>query len=169
MDAIESADRHILNAVQGWLELGNSREALAEFERLSPGLQTQPEGLALRWRILAAQKDWARGLEVARRLIAAAPDDPAGWIHQSYCLHELKRTEEAWNQLLAVASRFSEIPTVAYNLACYACRMGRPAEARPWLRAAAKLVGRKRLREMARDDADLAPMREEIENLEPGA
>jgi hypothetical protein len=53
-----------------------------------------------------------------RTVITSAPPS-AGWIHQSYSLHELKRTIEARNQLLIVAKKFAGISTVAYHLACF--------------------------------------------------
>ena len=50
------------------------------------------------------------------------PDEPVGWIHRSYVLHEQKRTREAWDLLLPAAKKFPEDFTIPYNLACYAIR-----------------------------------------------
>jgi len=98
-------------------------------------------------------------------LVGVAPEDPTGWIHQSYCLHELRRTEEARTLLLGVAGQFSRISTVAYNLACYACQLSQPEEARRWLDRAIALIGKDRVKAMALADPDLAPMHEDIRGL----
>jgi Flp pilus assembly protein TadD len=165
MAKLESLARHQLNAATGWLELGNLREARAELLRIPPAAQEHPEVLELHWRICAEEKDWSTALAVARQLVHAAPGEATGWIHQSYCLHELKRTEEARTQLLGVATQFSRISTVAYNLACYACQLGQLDEARRWLDRAITLIGKQRVKAMALADPDLVPMREEIREL----
>ena len=41
--------------------------------------------------------------------------------HRSYCLHELKQTEEARDNLLRVVEKFPKDPIMRYNLACYEC------------------------------------------------
>jgi predicted Zn-dependent protease len=165
MAELEPPDPHHLNAATGWLELGNPREARTELVRVSPAGQDHPEVLELHWRICAEEKDWSTALAIARRLVHAAPHEATGWIHQSYCLHELKRTEEAQKLLLGVAGQFSRISTVAYNLACYACQLGQLEEARHWLDRAIALVGKERIQAMALADPDLAPMRRQIEGL----
>ncbi len=53
-----------------------------------------------------------------------APDEPPGWIHRSFGLHELGRTSEAEQLLLPAATKFPNEPIIPYNLACYACRLG---------------------------------------------
>jgi Flp pilus assembly protein TadD len=162
MAELESPDRYHLSAATGWLELGNPREARAELRHISPPHQQRPEVLELHWRICAEEKDWSTALAVARQLVEVAPEDPTGWIHQSYCLHELRRTEEARTLLLGVAEQFSRISTVAYNLACYACQLDQPEEARRWLDRAIALIGKDRVKAMALADPDLAPMHEDI-------
>jgi hypothetical protein len=93
------------------------------------------------------------------------PDNPAGWINQSYCLHELKRTQDAWDRLVPAAERFPLVATVPYNLACYACQLGRPTLAMEWLGKAARLMGKKMLLKMAATDSDLDPVRDQIEQM----
>ena len=164
MAPLESPDCHHLNAATGWLELGNPREARIELQRIAPARQQRPEVLELHWRICAEEKDWSTALAVARQLVHAVPEDPTGWIHQSYCLHELKRTDEARSLLLGVVEQFSRVSTVSYNLACYACQLGKLLEARRWLDRATQLVGKDRVKAMALMDPDLAPMRDEIQS-----
>ena len=165
MDELEPPDRHHLNAAAGWLELGSPLEARAELLRISEAHQQRREVLELHWRICAEEKDWPTALAVARQLVQVDPDNPTGWIHQSYCLHELKRTDEARQLLLKVEGKFSRISTIAYNLACYACQLGQPDEARRWLNRAMQLEGKDRIKAMALADPDLAPMLDEIQGL----
>jgi len=165
MDELEPPDLHHRNAAVGWLELGCPREARAELLRISEAHQQRREVLELHWRICAEETDWPTALAVARQLVHGDPGNPTGWIHQSYSLHELKRTEEAHGQLLGVAEQFSRISTVAYNLACYACQLGQPEEARRWLNRAIQLEGKDRIKAMALSDSDLIPMRDEIQGL----
>lgn len=143
-------------------DLTSAEEELAG---LSPVGQRHPKVLDLRWQIRAAGKDWVGCLRVADQLVAAAPDDKIGWIHRSYSLHELKRTQEAWENLRPVAERYPAEPIIAYNLACYACQLGRHQEAWTWLQAAARRGDPDRVREMAEADPDLRPLWPEMPRL----
>jgi tetratricopeptide (TPR) repeat protein len=165
MDELKPPDSHFLNAAAGWCELGNFAEARAELHRISAPNRDHPQVLAEEWRIYATEKHWLPALEVARRLIEVAPDIPAGWINQSYSLHEMKLTQEARNQLAPVAEKFPAVSTIPYNLACYACQLGNCAEARQWLDKAIKIGGAEDIKRMALSDPDLQPMWEEIKKL----
>ncbi len=129
MEELTPPDSHYLSAATGWCDLGNFAEARAELRRISAGNRDHPRVLEEEWRICAAEKHWLPALEVARRLIEVAPHSPAGWINQSYSLHEMKLTREARNQLLPVAEKFCADGTIPYNLACYACQLGDLEEA----------------------------------------
>jgi tetratricopeptide (TPR) repeat protein len=165
MGDLAPPDSHHLSAVLGWLELGNQREARAEWERITPDHRHHPEVLEAEWRLCAEEKGWPAALAAAQRLVGLDPENPSGWIHQSYSLHELKRTAEAWNQLATVAEKFASLSPVAYNLACYASQLGHLEAARRWLDRAIQLQGRDAIKAMALADPDLAPMRNEIERL----
>src|SRR5437667_2137391 len=106
MPELTSPDNHHLNAATGWLELGNHLEAKAELGKISSANRRQPAVLEVDWRILAAEKNWPGALAVARELVQADPDNASGWIHQSYTLHEMKQTREAFDLLLTVFERF---------------------------------------------------------------
>ena len=87
----------------------------------------------------------------------------------AYALHELKRTKEAWDILLPVATRFPGEYIVRYNLACYACQLGNLPTARKWLERAVEVVGPDLIRKMALQDADLEPLWPEIKSWQTGA
>ena len=89
--------------------------------------------LAVRWEIYAAAKKWETALDIAAALIQLDPEDPLGWVYRSYALHELKRTDEARDNLLRVVDRFPISATMRYNLDCYDCQLGRLGQAMHWL------------------------------------
>ncbi len=165
MGDLAPPDSHHLRAALGWLELGNLCEARVEWDCIATANRHHPEVLEAGWRLCAEEKSWPAALDAAQRLIDLDPENPAGWIHRSYSLHELKRTIEARNQLLIVAEKFAGISTVAYNLACYACQLGHLDEARRWLDKAVQFKGKDTIKAMALTDPDLEPLRGEIERL----
>ena len=159
-------DSHHLRAAQGWLELGNPREALVELDRLGTVARAHPESLQTEWEIHAEQKHWERAAIIGQQAITLAPEIPAGWLNRSFALHELRRTREAWDQLLPAAKRFPKEPTIAYNLACYACQLGELDQSRDWLMRALQIgPDPKRIKSMALEDVDLALLRSEISEM----
>ena len=138
---LSPADLHHLRAAEGWLDLGDWLSANDELESVTPELRAHPEVLRMRWHVYTDAKHWELALVVAETLCLMAPEDSSTWIHRSYALHELKRTDEAEALLLPALDRFPEEPTVAYNLACYACVLGRAEEARKLLDRAITVSG----------------------------
>jgi predicted Zn-dependent protease len=158
MDDLAHQDRFCLQAAHGWVELGNPAEALHELDGLSATAREHPEVLGLRWHIAAKSRDWETALGIAGALVEAMPESPSGWIHRSYCLHELKRTREAWDSLLPLAKRFPKEWLICYNLACYACQLGLLAEARTWFTRAVEAGDPIEINRLAADDPDLRPL-----------
>ncbi len=148
---------HLLSA-QGWLELGNLDEARIELSQVSPRFIEHPCVLELQWQILAKERAWDKCVALAAVLTQAAPDSPAGWVHGSFALHELKKTSEARDNLLVATQRFPEDPLICYNLACYQCQLGALDEAKEWLRKACQLGNAKQFKKLAREDPDLRPL-----------
>ncbi len=165
MRTLDYPDRHFVRAAEGWLELGDSAEAARELRQLTRAGEKHPDVLELRWRLFALTGQWDAALAMARAVITIAPERPTGWIHQSYSLHELKRTDEALQQLLPIANKFPEDSVIPYNLACYACQLGDLLVARDWIQRAVKLLGKAEVKSMAQSDSDLAPLRGYIEGL----
>lgn len=160
--SLEPPDSHFVLAAQGWLELGLPAESRAELERVSSALQGHPAVLDVRWEICAREKRWDQALALAQALIGLVPEDAGSWIRRSFALHELHRTQEAWDNLLQVSPQFPAVSVIPYNLACYACQMGRLEEARTWLDRAMKVGIAREIKSMALRDQDLAPMHAEI-------
>src|SRR5215469_15253298 len=109
-------ERRALDEAEGWLGLGDLEEVGPALARLPPSVAEHPEVLLVRWQFHAAQKDWEPALQIAGALTKTAPESPFGWVHQSFCLHELKRTQEARDNLIPVLGRFPQDPLMRYNL-----------------------------------------------------
>lgn len=103
-------------------------------------------------------KKWKLMLAVAETLATQLPDELDAWIHRSYALHELKRTQEAFDQLRPALERFPGEWLVPCNLACYLCQLGRVPEARPLLEKALELDPTRDRKQQALEDPDLAPL-----------
>ena len=157
MKPIEAPDSHHLSAAQGWLELGNSMEAKMELEQIAPELRTHPDVLEVRWHLSANNKEWAVCLDLAQDLLKLDPNRPEPWIHRSFALHELKRTQEAFDQLLAGVEKFPNVWTISYNLACYCAQLGRLKECRAWLNKA-MAIDEETVKQAAANDPDLKPL-----------
>ena len=156
---IEPPDSHHFRAAEGWLELGNWREADADIERIAPNVRLDPEVLALRFRIFSFSKDWARALAVGELLVAIAPDQAGCWIDRSNALHYLGRYQEAFDHLVPAWEKFPTNPVIPYNFACFCCRMGRIDEAREWLAKSLAMPGGQELKLQAALDPDLEELR----------
>jgi Flp pilus assembly protein TadD len=156
---IEPPDSHHLSAAVGWLELGNALEAELEINRVGSKWAKHRDVLQVRWSIHAAQENWLACVEAARDLTNVTPKEAFGWIHLSFALHELKRTQEAYDNLKSGLEKFPRDWLMHYNLACYSCQMGRTEEAQRWLASAVLQNGNeKEVRGMAEQDPDLAPL-----------
>jgi tetratricopeptide (TPR) repeat protein len=151
-------DKRHLGAAEGWFELGNHLEANEELEQITAENRAHPAVLEVRWQIYAKAKKWEAALDIASALTRLAPEHSSGWVHRSFCLHELKRTAEARDNLLLVVDKFPEDPILRYNMACYECQMGRLEQAKNWLEKAFELGDARKLKLMALDDPDLEPL-----------
>ena len=165
MRPLSTSDKRHLRATEGWLELGSWEEAKKELDCISPQMREHPAVLCARWNVLAAAQLWELAAQVARKLSKLAPKLPFGWIQLAHSLHAMKRTEEARNILLPLVAKFPDECLMQYNLACYACQLGKLDEARGWLKGVMNHSGSSRIEKMALDDPDLKPLWPDIRNL----
>ena len=156
--ALSFPDSHHLSSAVGWLELGDSREALADLDRISPEFSNAPEVLEVKWAIYAKEEKWNLCVQTATELTKTEPNDAFGWVHLSFALHELKLTQAAYDNLKSVVEEFPKDWLIPYNMACYACQLGDLAQAGQLLAGAMVKGGKKEVKDMARQDPDLAPL-----------
>lgn len=156
MQPIEKA----LTCAEGYMQLGLLDEALEELERLTASERLLPECLHLEVAVLVRAEQWLDALERSEELIRRAPQSHHGYLHASFCLHELGRTLEARNRLLAAPVFVTEHALFYYNLACYEAQLKNPGEAANLLRIAFRRDAS--LREVALGDRDLAPVRQMV-------
>ena len=176
MSSLEPPDNHFLNAADGWLMLGNAEEARREFEQMRTEARAHPDALDFEWRWLAHEKRWEEAVDVAQRLVERFPSRADAWIHRSFSLHELRRTQEAFDLLLPALKKFPRETTIPYNLACYTSQLGDLAEARKWFQRVLTLgkSSEEKLHRLhaALEDVDLKPLwpelRQRLEAFESG-
>lgn len=154
-------DSHHLNAVYGWMELGNSEDALAELERIVPEYQSHPEVLLARFRLFSRARRLDGCMQIGATLIELAPDWSESWLAYCSALHWLTKTSEAYEVIKPQLRKFPQNWMIHYDLACYACQMGNLQESKEWLEKACDLGNRRQIQRMALKDPDLRPMQKE--------
>lgn len=147
-----------LEAAQGWLQLGNWQEANNELEELPASLRAHPQVLNLRFEIYARANDWTSALAIAETMTEAFPDDAEQVVRRSVALHELHRTQEAYDRLLPALTMLPRYWMINYNLTIYLCKLGRIEEAKAMLHSVDGFDNARQILSMAMDDPDLAPL-----------
>lgn len=154
---LEPPDSHHVSAAEGWIALGNGEEARQELSRVDDRLRLHPRVLEAWWSLHVHVSDWDAALAVAERERAAFPGEAWGWLHRAYALRRTATggLQAAWDALRPAYEQHPGEPTIAYNLACYACQLGQLDEARKWLHCAMKIGGVEAIQELALADPDL--------------
>lgn len=149
------------------MELGDDKSAWEELSHLPEDYCWHPDAAELRWHLNSHKGNWEECLLISGRMIELSPERVNGWIHRSFALHELHRTQDALQQLLLAMDRFPKIWTIPYNLACYCAQLGQLGEARRWF-AQAMNLDRQSAMAAATDDRDIDPIREWILTIKSG-
>ena len=150
----------IVRIAEGYSELGMLDDALAQLNLLDTEQQDHLEVLRMRVDILLRKQEWQDALDLSLLFCASKPNQPFGYVHAAFCLHELGRTSEAKQTLLDGPASLLDEPVYYYNLACYDTVLGNLDQARVYLRASFRLD--RSFREMAKNDPDLRQIRDEI-------
>jgi predicted Zn-dependent protease len=156
-DDIAAACRRAL----GFLELGMPEDALAELDELSV---SDAVVLHLRVDALIRLKDWPAAAAICLSMTEQEPAEAGWWIQAAYAQRRAVSIEAAETILRAGLMRHPAHMLMLYNLACYACVLGREDEARELLLRsmrgnAAEVVT------MAKRDPDLAPLHPWIDSI----
>jgi tetratricopeptide (TPR) repeat protein len=155
-------DRKIL-AAQGYVELGLYPEAREELVPLPPEAFERVDVIELTLLCFMGECHWEEALALTYKLCGLEPDEPGGFIHAAYCLHELGRTNEALDLLARGPTALKTKPVYYYNLGCYLARLGQVDQALRLLEQSFEMDGS--LRSHARKDPDLNELREKIVSL----
>src|SRR5512137_210535 len=99
MSPLPSEDLHHLQAAQGWLELGNHLEAIAELDKIPASQRTHPAVLALRWSGCAMAKQWEACAEIAKAMTQLLPDHDQSWVNLANSLYFAGHTQAAYDCL----------------------------------------------------------------------
>ncbi len=161
MSLLPHPEIHQLRAAEGWLELGNAKEANSELDRLSPAYRVHPDVLHLRWQIQRKAQEWERCFELACSLTELSPQDPRGWAALAQSFYFFKRYAQAYDLAVAKLSKFPTCWPLYYDAACYASLTGRYTRAREFLDLALKFGDADRINQMAETDPDLDALRQE--------
>lgn len=159
------ADKFHVDAASGWIGLGDLDSARAELKQVSPEIQNHPAVLMVQSELLFAEENWDLLLPLTEKLLLQFPKLDFHWINRSYALHELQRTQEAFDALLPAAKKFPKRWLIRYNLACYCSQLGALDEAMKWLQQAIALAGEKEIKALALEDPDLKPLQKAIREL----
>jgi predicted Zn-dependent protease len=145
-----------LDPFRGYLILGMYNDANDELERLPAELKTHPAVLSARLDLLMEMERWEDGVILGRSLFKLWPDECSFYVRTGFCLHEMKRTQEARQTLLDGPEALRSHAVYFYNLACYEAQLGNIAEAKRQLASCFKMD--KNYKAESLDDPDLEPL-----------
>lgn len=148
----------ILSHARGYLELGLAEQAREELSLLPEDWQERTEVLGLRVLILQELREWFMLQPLAGDLARREPDNAGWWVIWAYATRRAESIQAAEAVLREAEMRHPGEATIHFNLGCYACQLGRLAEAKTRVDRAVALE--KAFEESARTDPDLAPLRE---------
>jgi tetratricopeptide (TPR) repeat protein len=145
-----------LRAAQGYYELGMLEEAWDEVLSIEPTHQDERSVLHVKLLLQLKSGQWDMALETSRCLCEIDPDDYMGYIHAAYCLHEMGKTLEARQLLMAGPRSLREKAVYYYNIGCYEVTLGRLEKGRRNLEQSFEID--RHLVAVARQDPDLADL-----------
>jgi len=148
--------RRLRGEIDGYLELEMPEMAEEELAAMPARLAAHPLILDGKMAVLMHRKAWTQAVETGLTGCVAAPGQASFFIHTAFCLHELKRTEEAHLLLISGPASLRQEALFHYNMGCYLSVLGRTEEARDYLSEAFRLDAS--LRKFARADHDLQAM-----------
>jgi len=153
-------DQHQLAAALGYFELEMVSDALEALDGISPVGAAHRDVLVLRLIVLQKAENWSKAQAVAARLALLEPGDPGWTIALAYATRRADCIERAQDILRDAKIVHPQEALIHFNLACYACQLGRLEDARESLRAAFSLDSN--LRAQALKDGDLEVLWPEI-------
>jgi predicted Zn-dependent protease len=143
-----------LDAVDGYLYLGLTGDALAQVSQIAREEQDEAPVMLSRIRVLLHLRRWKDAEMLARRGSRLHPDEEEFTVQRAFALHQLEKGEEAFKVLLAAPEWIRRTGILHYNLGCYEARLGDMNTARRCIDAAIELNSA--MKRNVRSDPDLA-------------
>jgi len=157
MKKLPPHDERFLDAAEGWLGLGDHLSANEELGQTTPELRAHPDVMPVRLQIYWRAEKWDTCVEIAGALVSLSPSIPDGWIGGSFALHELKRTQEAYELLMPAKDKFPTEHVIPCNLACYSAQLNQLKDAGKWFKQA-MMIDEHNVKRTAVTDPDLEPL-----------
>jgi predicted Zn-dependent protease len=156
---LDTPDSFHLQAAEGWLGLGDVESANQELREISPGEQTHPAVLCVRYQIFAQEKNWDAAVDMANHVMKLLPKESFAWINLAYATRRKTggSIPEAKKILLEAQPKFPKDYLFPYNLACYCSQLGELTQAEQWLKKAAA-IDKAAVKKIAVEDSDLKPL-----------
>ena len=142
-----------IQAAHGYHDLGMVEDAREELNSVPVEYRDHVDYLQVEAMVLLKEEHWDAALQISRLICKTDPKCSAGYIHASYSLHELGRTEEALQTLMDGPAALQDLAIYHYNKGCYLACLGDLDQAMATLRKAFQIDGR--LLEQAKSDPDL--------------
>jgi tetratricopeptide (TPR) repeat protein len=130
--------RQLTEAI-GYLELGMLQEAWDALEEIDAEQRHLPDVLQVRLEIYRRMEKYEGMATIAEHLTKTLPEDSQNWISLAYAQRRYIDLQTAQKTLLEAQKRFPEEATIPFNLACYACQLGRLDEAKEKLAKAIEM------------------------------
>lgn len=143
-----------LDAADGYLYLGLTRDALAEVSTIGDAEREAVMVMVARIRVLLHLRRWKDAERLAQHGIGLHPDEEEFTVQRAFALHQMEKGEEAFKVLLAAPEWIRRTGILHYNLACYEARLGDLNTARRCIGAAIEMNAA--MKKNARTDPDLA-------------
>lgn len=159
-DRLPDDDRWRLQRADGFLDLRMTARARAELDGVSAGQRDGTPYRVLALRLAMDERAWSEAARVAAILRDAHTDEPSFWIQLAYATRRAEGIEAAHGILAGALVRFPAVAVIPFNLACYACQLGRHDEALRRLDQACALD--QHFRATALEDEDLEPIWDRI-------
>ena len=133
MNKLSGADIHHLEAAQGWLERSDYARCFDELERIDHNNRGDARVYTVRWSLYNRSGQHIAAANLARGVQGRFPHEIAGYIWRAVSLNKSGCTQEAYDELAAVAQKFDGAGAVPYVLSILATDLKQYESARTWL------------------------------------
>lgn len=158
VNPVPSREQFQIKAADGWRELGNISEALAELDGIHESFQMHPQVALKRFELLCHARKWDEAVSLMQRF---APTFPTCETYLAYAqaIRFQKGPAPALALLAKIESQYPNHVDLHYQMACYCSLLARFEEATLHLAAVISLDTSREFAGKARSDRDLKALR----------